>query len=74
MKDDGKKRTKSKVKRSNSAATGGGNKVHTCESCLYSTCHRRDLKRHVLAVHKKMKPFACDMCNYSAGQKGVLTR
>ena len=32
------------------------------------------LKKHVLSVHDKVKPFKCELCEYAASEAGNLKR
>ena len=32
------------------------------------------MKRHTEAVHKKKKPFDCDICDYRSSEKGTMKK
>ena len=36
-----------------------------CEKCEFATQIPHELKRHVLAVHEKVKRYMCVQCNYA---------
>ena len=42
-----------------------------CENERFFGCSG-DLKRHVNAIHLKLKPFQCDLCQVSFSEKGTL--
>ena len=44
-------------------------KKNKCEECQYETPSIRNLKRHIKAVHDKIRNFVCDICGYAASQK-----
>ena len=64
----------------------GGNSRHKCDFCddvfvkknfkcglcEYAASEAGNLKRHVLAVHNKVKNFKCELCEYAASQSGTL--
>ena len=45
-----------------------------CDICNYSCSEKKDLKKHVEAVHEGKKPFKCDLCDASFTQKGGMNR
>ena len=36
-----------------------------CKICEYSCITNGDLKRHMMGMHTKKKPYKCDLCSYS---------
>ncbi|KAH9519836.1 hypothetical protein Btru_071031 [Bulinus truncatus] len=44
-----------------------------CKECSFVTDCQSRLKRHV-AIHSKLKPFQCGVCNYRAAQKEHVLR
>ncbi|CAG5130701.1 unnamed protein product, partial [Candidula unifasciata] len=44
-----------------------------CKECSFVTDCQSRLKRHT-AIHSKMKPFQCSVCNYRAAQKEHVLR
>ena len=47
-------------------------KRYKCGRCEYATIKSSDLKKHVLAVHDKVKKFKCELCEYAASKAGTL--
>ena len=45
-------------------------KLHTCEVCNRDYLSKKDLSRHILRVHEKIKPFGCDLCEKTFGDRG----
>ena len=45
-------------------------KLHTCEVCNRDYLSKNDLSRHILRVHEKIKPFGCDLCEKTFGDRG----
>ena len=45
-----------------------------CKDCAYTTKLRRNLYRHVIAVHSKEKKFSCEDCGKSYGQRHDLMK
>jgi len=45
-----------------------------CEfkDCLFATNIPREIQRHVDQVHLQIKPFSCDLCNYTAARRDNL--
>jgi hypothetical protein len=46
-----------------------------CKYCgreFFGNGHKGHLRRHEQAVHEKLKPFKCDLCEYSAIEKNQL--
>ena len=47
----------------------GNNKEFTCDNCMASFKSRKELKRHISAVHEKKKPFKCVDCSSTFSRK-----
>lgn len=45
---------------------------HSCPECLKSFSYRGQLKIHMDMVHKKLKPFSCNLCGYKGSSKTSL--
>ena len=45
-----------------------------CDQCLYETSERSNLRRHIKAVHDKIRNHVCNDCGFSANQKANLMR
>ena len=45
-----------------------------CEQCPYCTSRIYMLKRHVKAVHDKIRDYVCEECDYAASQKSQIRR
>ena len=37
-----------------------------CPRCPYKSSLRKDVKRHMKALHENIKDFKCDMCNFAS--------
>ena len=46
--------------------------VFKCDLCPQTTTQKRNLKRHIQAVHAKIRDSVCEKCDYSATQKSDL--
>jgi hypothetical protein len=49
------------------------NRFH-CDKCEFKTSTKRDLKRHIDAVHLHLKPFGCSDCEFKCALKGNLQK
>ena len=49
-------------------------KVENCSECQYSCRWKSELRIHVDRVHKKLKPFKCDICEKSFARKTLFKR
>ena len=47
-------------------------KKHICDHCAHAFSNLWKLKEHVDAVHLKLRPFKCDMCDWSTGYQNNL--
>ena len=45
-----------------------------CNRCEYAATQSSDLKKHVLAVHDKVKNLKCELCEYVASYSNHLRR
>ncbi|RZF38589.1 hypothetical protein LSTR_LSTR010922 [Laodelphax striatellus] len=43
-----------------------------CEICLKMYADSKCLKKHVQAVHSKLRPYVCQVCGHSAARKAML--
>ena len=47
---------------------------NTCETCLKSFSFKRVLKRHVVQVHERKKPFKCTLCKKAFPENSGLKK
>ena len=47
-------------------------KPHQCEVCPSAALQKSTLKRHIDAVHEKLKPHQCEECSYASAHKREL--
>ena len=45
------------------------NILHKCDYCDYETSKKNDLERHIKRVHFFERPFKCDLCEFTSGDK-----
>lgn len=64
----GKSFTDSKALKRHGRAHPNG-RVHVCQQCGKGFFHKFTLNKHTQMVHKRLKPFVCQICN-----KGCLTK
>ncbi|XP_077291401.1 uncharacterized protein LOC143914888 isoform X2 [Arctopsyche grandis] len=43
-----------------------------CEICHKMFSNSKSLKKHIQAVHKKIKPFTCNVCSHSSSSKHTM--
>ncbi|KAL3860759.1 hypothetical protein ACJMK2_010832 [Sinanodonta woodiana] len=43
-----------------------------CEICQRTFANAKCLKKHIEAVHSKMKPYVCNFCNHACARKAML--
>lgn len=43
-----------------------------CEICSRTFANQKCLRKHIEAVHNKMKPFVCQFCGHAASRKAML--
>ena len=39
---------------------------------IFSYSTRQNLNKHINAIHEKIKPFKCDLCDYACSQKSSM--
>ena len=47
-------------------------KRYKCGQCDYSASLAGALKRHIMAIHDKVKRYKCELCEYAASLAGNL--
>jgi len=47
---------------------------YKCDKCDYKTVDKKKIKRHIKAVHDKIKDFECDKCDYKCSINSHLKR
>ena len=45
-----------------------------CKLCVYSSTNFSNLKKHVVAVHRSLKPYICKLFDYSSTQEDNLKK
>ena len=45
---------------------------YKCTLCPYAATQEKNLRRHINAVHEKLKPFQCNHCSYASAGKAQL--
>ena len=55
-------------------SSGSGGEKLKCHQCPYETSERSNLRRHIKAVHDKIRNHVCNDCGFSANQKANLMR
>lgn len=49
-------------------------RIRKCDLCSYETSCRWSLKRHIIVVHKKLKPIQCKQCNFRCHRNYLLNQ
>ena len=51
-----------------------GDEKLKCEQCPYQSLQKSALKRHIMAVHDKIRNHTCDECGYATSTKSTLKK
>ena len=49
-------------------------KSFQCKLCNFKSSYKNCLKKHDIAIHKKIRPYKCEKCSYSASQSETLNK
>lgn len=49
-------------------------KRHHCPQCDYKSSQKSNLKRHIKAIHNKIKDFECQKCDFKCSEKRNLKK